>query len=328
MAGTQIRQDRQIVAVAGVNKYEILVTCTLAGTLPDTGIFLLQLTQSDDPKDDTLVRVCDVTDFDTYLSDRNTARTNDATYWRSAELRLQYDDADTANAAYKEIISRINALVSNQDVHIEEFETPAEGEYTNFPVADPSDSAALVAVYEDAKTARETAEVARDAKQVECANEYQKDLEVTQERHLEAQTDLESVLEFEGQFSGLQNAYISIVANIQNYVSSIRVIVQGSSATATEKQRVENDLIAVEAILTQMTAHNTTYAQALTLVSTFRGTLQARVSTLATQINTLTVQLNQCNVALAQLQSAVDAARAVENEALTNVVAICPDFTP
>jgi len=328
MSGTQIKQDRQIITVAGVNKYEILVTCTLAGTLPDRNIFLLQLTQAADPKDDTLMRVCDVADFTTYISNRDTARTNGETYWRSSELKLQFDKIDTANEAYKEVISRVNSLVTNQDIYADEFETPADGEYTNFPVADPSTSAALKETYVAAKASTEEAEAERDTKQSECTDEYQNALDCSTVRYQDAEEDRDAILVYEGQLSGLQNSYTSVQTTIQSYVSSLRSTVQGSGATAAEKQAAENDLIAVEAVLTQLSTYNNTLTSAVSLVSSHRATLQARVSTLATEVNTYTSQLNTCNQELAKLQAAVDAAKIAENEALAAVLVVCPDYDP
>ncbi|MCH9834608.1 hypothetical protein K0U83_03055 [bacterium] len=73
MPGTQITQHRTPVLTDSGTVYQISATCTAAGTLPDVYVFVKQVVNFDDPKDDTHYRVAAPADFDALLIDREDA---------------------------------------------------------------------------------------------------------------------------------------------------------------------------------------------------------------------------------------------------------------
>jgi hypothetical protein len=328
MAGTQIRADRSTIVVDGSNKYQIIATCLLKGTLPDTGIFLLRIEQATDPKNDTLQRIIAIGDTVTHGTDRDAAVAAGATAWRSAQVTLIYDDIQTANSAWVELSARINKLVTDVDTYLGEFETFDDGELVVFPTTDQVTKDKLIADFLATAEDITTAEEARDAEQEEC-NDLQAEITVLDERIVEARADLDLYLTISGQLG----AYTTILASVQGTLAAqenaAQFAVQSSSATAGEKTIIDSYFVTMAG---QLTTFNTTNSALNGLqsgqVGTAVSTLQSRVSTLTTTRNTRASELNRCNAETQALQAALDRARAARDAALAAVRAVCPDYVP
>jgi chromosome segregation ATPase len=328
MAGTQTISSRNSLVVDGSNKYEIVTTCTVAGTLPDTGIFLLNIITTVDPKDDTLLRVIEIADIAEFSTIRDDAITKGQAAWRASSLTLLFDDIETANAAWKELESRITALVKQIDAFNDEFETAPGGTVTVYPAVDLSEKNALISAYQDTLQPIVDAEAARNTGQLACT-QLTADLNITEERLQEAQADLTLFLQIQAEVGNVNTALPTIRGSIATANAQARAEVTTSAASASEKLSIEVQHSAIDAQITLFNTHtaalNTT--QTGPIASTV-ATLQNRVSTLITEKSTLSTQIIVCNNNVATLQATVNAARAVRETALANVLDVCPDFTP
>lgn len=328
MAGTQTTSVRDTLTVEGSNVYEIVTTCNVAGTLPDTSIFLLSIVTVDDPKDDTLERVIEVADISEFSTDRDAAIAAGDASWRAAALTLQFEDIETANAAWKEVESRITTLVNQVDAFNDEFETALGGDVTVYPTVDLSEKNALIDAFNNTAQPITDAEEVRDEKQLKCT-QLTSDLDVVEERLQEAETDLALYLRVQSEVGNVNTSLPPISAAIAAANTQTRVEVGLSAASALEKSSIEVQLTAIDAQLTafnvQTSALNTTQTGPITSAV---GTLQNRVTTLVTQKSSLSTQLITCSSEIAALQATVDTTRTARETALANVIAVCPDFTP
>ena len=328
MAGTQVQMKRSASAGSASTVYQIIATCTIKGTLPDTGIFLLQINRASDPKDDTLLRICSVAD----MAETNTNRTAQINAglnrWRSSTVILTYTDLQTANAAWKELSGRVNALVKEVDQYLTEYTTLPEGETVVYPNVDATTEAALKSDYATAASAVTTAEETRAAEATDC-NSIQDQIAITQERLTEAQSDLNSYTTIQGQLNAYLITYQSIQPTVGSLFSTINSLVGTSSATASEKTAIQNLALqgSQQSILFQDNNANLSALRSGAVATTVT-TLQTRVATLSSELTALQTKYNACMLKMATLQGAVDAARAERDAALAAVRVVCPDFTP
>lgn len=328
MAGTQVNMSRSTVTIEGTNKYEISASCTVKGTLADTKIFLLTIVTTDDPKDDTLARVIQIADIEEYGTDRDDAIAEGIPYFRSSSVLLRYDVLDTANAAWKELSSRINSLVEQYDVYLSDFETFAGGEVISYPTVDPSVKNQLIADYQATLQPIEDAEEERNTKQSEC-NVLSLEFANVNERLVEAQSDLASYTNIQS----ILNASIAILAGVEPAIGADRTAIRNqnslSGASAPEKATIEASLVSMDAQLVTFGTTNTTLSNLSTgQVATVVNTLQVRVSDLTAERNQIQSDLNLCQFEVAELQATVDRARAARDEALAAVRAVCSTYSP
>lgn len=126
MADTTIESSRNVVLIDGEQQFRIVTVCTAKGDLPDPGIFVHQIMDSDDPAEDEFIRVAEIVDFDEYLDDRVAAVAAGAEYWRSYTLTKFYTDIEVANAAKTAIQDRVDELVSGYQTYVNSFLTSSE----------------------------------------------------------------------------------------------------------------------------------------------------------------------------------------------------------
>lgn len=330
MPGTKVSSARNPTVIDGVGKYEIIATCIVPGTLPDTGIFLLSITDPAGPKSDVLVRVIELGDTAAYNNNRDNAISAGDVQWRSAEVRLQFDDIETANAAQKELSQRINNLVNNFDITNAEF--TVVNEIITYPTVDASAETEAKNNYVAARTASETAATARDLELTEC-NVTEADLTTIQTRLADANSDYATLLV--AHTALLNVAYPSYLAhrnNVNANTISASSQVNGSSATPAEKTNITTTLSNIQLELQVMDATNTTLNTSITAPSNstgaLLGVLQARITSLTSDATSKDLELRQCRATLTKAQGTYDAAQATENAALAAVRVLCPDFDP
>lgn len=327
MSGTQISFVRRAITVDGVNQFEITATCLIAGSLPDRHIFVLEITEEDDPKNDALQRVAAIQDFSTYLADRDDALDEGFAAWRSSTVTLRYSNLTTANAAASELSSRINALVEDQDLNELEFITGSGGELVTYPVVDPSEKQALIDAAEAAEEAISPLETTRDEKR-ECTESLQTEIDVLEERIQEAQTDLTSVNTVLAELSPISTSLSSVYGTSLTAVAQVRTLNSSSSASTSEKADIESQLVNLDSYLITWNTQNTNLSTVISSsLAAVQSTLQTRITTLSTQRNAKITELAKCNQELAIAQGAVDAARDSRDAALAAVLEVCPDFT-
>lgn len=328
MAGTHVVQTRRPVSVQTQTKYQVAARCTAAGTLPDIHLFVYQVVQPSDPKDDVFQRVAEVTDFDNYGTSRNAAITSGTFLYRSAALSVNYDDILSANGAWKELSSRLNSLVEGYDSYMEEFLTDEEGLDIVYPTVDEGEKNALIADYEATLPRITTAEDDRDAEQIECSNK-EFELRSLQERLQEAQADLAVVVPVQAALAVVVPSFTTATAQVTAGATAARALNEASSATPGEQAGIRTQLSVIDgAVISLNSATSTLVSDVQTPIATLVGALQARVSDLTQQVNAKQLEYNQCQVTLAAAQAAVDQARAERDAALVAVRAVCPDYVP
>lgn len=328
MAGTQIIQHRRTITVEGTNLFEISAICRVAGDLPDTGVFLLNIDQVNDPKNDTLVRIVTVGDFSEYKTSRSKAIDAGDSRWRSSSFTLQYDDIETANEAWKELSSRVNALVKQYDDFSEEFETNSEGQVTVYPAVDQGTVNQLKDAYKATLEPLEEAKKERDEHIQECS-EKEKKLETTEERLQEAREDLETASSIQSSLSASTPVLSSSHSGIHAAKDAIRSTNSSSDASDTDQDSIESEIRNIEAQLVSFNTENGNLSSLLGgSVSSLVSSLQSRVSSLASEKNKLLSELNKCHLKSSKLEAKVDAAREARDAALASVREACPDFTP
>jgi hypothetical protein len=138
MATLKINEVRSVKFVGGVQTFEILITCTSRGDLPDTGLFVQQIINTRDPLVDVFQRIAAVADVEAYEADRDDAIAGNSVYWRSSSLKLTYNDIATADQAVRILSDRINTLTNDWKTYQDSFETPTEGSDYTFPTSDPT----------------------------------------------------------------------------------------------------------------------------------------------------------------------------------------------
>ncbi len=328
MAGTIVSMDRSTVTVDGTNKYEIMVTCDVKGTLPDTAIFLLLIQNRTDPRDDRLLRIVDIADTTVANTDRDVMIATGQSRWRSNSILLQYDDIETANVAWKELSARINRLVTNVDTFLLEFETGVHNDTIIYPTTDQATKDALTAAYLATLSAVTTAEEARDADVIEC-NDLKKDIDNTTERLTDATADLDRYTQVQSQLTSYNSALSSVQPAISTAVSTMRTLNATSSATAFEQASIEAQAQVAATQLVSLTSSVASLVSLQTgLVSTSTTLLQSRVATLTSTRSSLLTEYSACLDRAARLQATVDAARATRDAALASVRVVCPDYVP
>mgnify|MGYP001485182625 CR=1 FL=1 len=191
---------RALPLVAGTIKFEVTSIVTDSGDLPFKNLFVVTITDPGDVKDDVLARVAtpyDIRQADPtapkYVKvvstdliriagdefariasideltglprDRTTAIRQNKTEYLTSVITLQYDTLTTADAAYKQVISRLSSLVTEWRQFYGAFVTSPTATIT-LPQAGASVEAERTAVYVTARDARIAADAARDAAQV------------------------------------------------------------------------------------------------------------------------------------------------------------------
>lgn len=330
MPGTHLHSTRTPVVIDNTGKYEILTTCVVSGSLPDTGIFLLGIADPSGPKSDILIRVIELGDTTVFKNNRDLAISSGDTQWRSAEVRLVYDDIETANAAQKELSQRINNLVVNFDTVNSEF--TVTNEIIIYPVTvDTTTQTVAKEDYAVARDAASAAEDVRDAQVTECTT-HEDELELVNIRLADATADLAVLSAANASLTIVNGAYPLSTANFYTYSTLIANLNNVSSATAQQKTDINGQVINIQNKTQIMTGLNATLNSAITGVSNstaaLLGTLQSRIASLTADKAAKNVTLYQCNVALTKAQAALEAARAAEDAALTAAREVCPDFNP
>jgi hypothetical protein len=328
MPGTRVTQIRKPIITDEGAKYQIVLQCTLPGTLPSAAIFLMQVVQDSDPKNDAFTRLCAAADFDTYGTSRNASITANTRLFRTTSLTLTYDDVATANGAWQELTSRINTLVREYDVYLESFLTPDSGTETTFPTVDPGVKNELIAAYEQRLLDVAEAEDARDDGQRECDVKVL-ELRTLQQSLQQAQTDYATMAPIKGAVDALVPTYSASSAQIAASANAIRVLNSVSTASAAEKAQIEAQCVALDGALTTLNVANTSLVNDVQVsIAGYVGSLQARITDLTQQVNAKQLEVNECHLEMADLQAAVDEARKQRDASLATLRGVCPDFNP
>ena len=327
MSGTQVQFNRQTLVVEDAVWYEISSHCLLSGTLPDRYIFLLRISNPDDPKDDVLQRVVGVGDFDEYLTVRDDAIAQGDSLWRSDSFSIRYNDLVVANEGSAELISNVNALVEGYDTYLEDFQTPDVGEVVVFPTVDPATKTQLKNAYVASVTAVDEATTARDEAQEACTD-ISDNIATTQASIDVAQTDYDAIKADSASLTTTTAAVTSVQTSQTTISNQIRNLVASSSATVGEQGDINAQLNLLDAQISALATHVAQLDTSSTVVAQLVSDLQTRINTLVASQNTLVSDLNSCSTTAARAQADLDVAQTNQQSALANVLEVCPDYVP
>jgi len=348
MAPTIVNQERQQELLSdGTLKYVILSTVTDPGELPHTHLFVFQIVDTVDPKDDIFLRVGNPYDLENVNVSRIDAVDDGEQYYLASELRKEYKTLDTALDAKDAINSRINDAVKAWYSYITEFEGSDTEDY---PTTDPSYEQALKDAYATAKENRKAAEDAVTASDT-ALTLAQSEASLAQQKVQIYANEVEfcetARVTYWVTYYGAVGSYTPEVTNLRNnYQSYIEDIVAAYDAANTNPYPNPPTAPGWNPVWTALNTHFsdpsdfTTGPQATfqekenfgsLLDSAFASFCSNAAANHAAALSEK--QLKDQDVADAvtakeEAEAALVAAQQAEDEALAAVLAVCPDFDP
>jgi hypothetical protein len=164
-----------------IAQYQIEMSVTDRGEVPDEGFFVMRIVNVDDPKQDELERVAGVGDLYEWSLDRPTALLSGQDFYRTSAVTKFYPDIEDAVTAKDFLAEQANKLVDDYILYDTQFRASPTPETFQFPTADVGVLTPLIEDYV-AKTAEVDAQqVLVTAKTAECAlldTDYQVALQV------------------------------------------------------------------------------------------------------------------------------------------------------
>lgn len=314
---------RAVTLVGGSVVFEVTSVITDSGDLPFKDLFVLGIIDPSDAKDDVLARVA--TPYDIRQSDptspryvkvtstdliriagddfarianideltglprdRTTAVRRGRTEYLAQVMTLQYDTLTTADAAYKQVISRLSDLVTEWRSFYGAFVTTPTATIT-LPQAGASVEAERTSDYVTARDARIAADAARDAAQLAkdaCVRDCAAD---------------RAILAFLVEDVALLEAARSAVVGItETGTTNVKDFVLGAGSYAADPRTYERLL----------------------------ATRRASYTEFATRVSTCDATCTALGVALADATATAAAAAGAERDALARVYEVCPTFDP
>ena len=353
---TTSTQVRTAVTVDDVAKFKVVATITDQGDLPSIVLFVREIVDPFDSKEDRFLRVTTIADLSELTIDRATAVANSAEAYRTAVITLYYTDVETANNAQKVLKERIDELVADYEIFLTQFETVSE--LTTHPQLGEDTFNAAVTAFTTARTATDNAEVTRDAAEatyntaVTTASETAAECTAAFTRLTNCNNTKQYYDTMLAAFSLLKttsDTYSGVVAvgafttNSQTFQAAARVY---RDATPLKGGSNESNYDAAEGIylsnITAFTNQTSTYKQdlvtaaaALAAATTNQAAVAATCSALQAEYDSCIVAKNDADTAVADArtafsdaQAAVISAQQQENAALAAVQNLKPDFDP
>jgi hypothetical protein len=314
------RQIRRLVTLAGgVQKFEVATFITDKGDLPFKELFVVTVTNANDPKQDvyarvaeplefrhaivdgpryvkvdsgdvttingdTFARVVDIEEFLSTPTNREVAVRQGRTTYLTSSIVLYYDTLASADAAYRQLIDRLSTLTAEWRTATGGFLTTPYQDYS-LPVTAGSVEAERVAAWKAARDARVALEATRDVAAAEAG---------ACETGCASDRILYDFLVADTLF--LQRAKDHVTTLTETGSANVKTFVlNGSSA------------ISYETLLAQKNAQ---------LV-----TAKEKVLACESRCRELSQTANDA-------QMRVDTARRAENTALARVLDVCPTFVP
>lgn len=311
-------QERHVELVAGANQlFSItnrMVSATIPAQLPHLNVFVINIVEDDDPKQDTLARVATLADLTEIPIGRDagiTAPGPDGKQFLSPVWTATYETLEEGLDAAQAFRDRVNKLITDWVSFRTNFNAPdpSPAQYT-FPAADTSQKTVLIAAYTAAKQDR-----------------YQKQL---------AKTEADAVL------ARAQADY----TYKQGLVSQLSSIVSAATQNATQMSTASGYFATLKAAGDTFAAANPTgvgilaFQTALTTAAQQHAEFISYIgdaTALSTSINTYLAN-RQADVVAAQTAvnnattdqatkvTQLTAAQALEASTLAAVLAVCPDF--
>lgn len=337
----QIR--RQVTLASGSIAFEVASTVTDRGDLPFTHLFVVTLGTNADPKTDVLARIAtpadlrqsdasapvyvkvsstdmirigtddfariaNINDISKLPRDRVIAQRRGFTQYLTSSVAMVYDNVTTADAAAKQIIDRVSALVTEWRSFNSDFATNPYQDY-NLPSPGASVESARTAIYVDKRNSREEAEAARDAAKLAkeaCVRDCDADKVIYDFLAYDVAFLDQAATIVEGQTN---DTYVGAGATI---VPS--PLTPSGPFTVTVPSSRTRDFV-------RNAANGASYAALLI-------SKRADLAAYAVKVQACATTCAQLSASLLAAQQVVDAALVAERAALAGVVAVCPTFDP
>jgi hypothetical protein len=344
MASTIATQLRRAQVSNLKAQYAIDMLITDRGDLPAASVFLMEIVDEQDPKDDVLARVCTVADMETFRINRASAITAGDRFYRSITASKFYSSVDVAIKAKDFLIEQVNALVTEYASYLTGFKAdPAE--IIVFPMVNAGILGPAIAAY-TAKAAEADDQAAVIlAKQTDCAEltaQYNAAL-----AHLQStKASLDALLLANQVAQDLTGAAMALTASLDNV--SAEIIGTIDAWTAASPVLVQPDLFddmneyldvptgrLYAAFHTEFTPVRRTFAAGvqnataqLALVSAAATAQTSAVAAQQSSVDTLFTAKETCALEVAQAQQVLSAIVQERTRLLGVVKDLCPAFTP
>ena len=168
MANTVGLQKRIARVTDLMAQYVVETTITDRGDLPSQALFVMQIVDETDPKQDELLRAATVADLIDLEQDRPTALLRGQTLFRAVTTTKTYDDVNAARAAALFLEEKLNELVVEYQTYLTDF-VADPGETLTFPMADAGILTPAIEAYTAKRDERIAQEAAVTDKTAECA---------------------------------------------------------------------------------------------------------------------------------------------------------------
>lgn len=139
-------------------KYQITTTVVTEGELPDVFLFVYDIVQVVDPKQDAFVRVGNPYDLENVIAGRDAAIAAGATRYRTNMFVVRYTDLELAVQAKQAVAQRIDTAVNTWYTFKEQFRSLDPPPLDPRPTTDEEYLQTLTTAYKDAIAARQAAE--------------------------------------------------------------------------------------------------------------------------------------------------------------------------
>ncbi|MGD9209342.1 MAG: hypothetical protein PVI90_01130 [Desulfobacteraceae bacterium] len=326
---TQTLMVAKAVTIEDTLKFQLDIEVTAKGDLPSENIFVVEIQDPTDPKEDAFARVTNVDDLEELTTDRTTAVDNDDTLYRVKNWTFYYDNVDTAVNAKDLLKSRIDALVTDWRTYETDFETTSET--TEHPRVDTSVYDNLIDTYELMLGAEQEAKENRDT----ARNEYDTavaDAADAATTLTNAEITWDDCKTSKAWFQAFYDA-MKEAGGFYQYANTFKTAAESFRITCTGDHPTE-EAIFVTAYNTftgkqseALTAINTAISN-LALFDTLCATKQSAVTTAQTNKTTADTTVATKRTAYEDAQSAYEAAQSASEAALAAIRALNPNYDP
>jgi hypothetical protein len=175
------QQLRVAVVTNAIAQYQVEMSITDRGEVPDEGFFVMRIINVSDPKQDELERVAAVGDLYEWETDRPTALVNGQDFYRTSVVTKFYEDIEDAVTAKDFLAEQANKLVADYIVYDTQFRASPTPEIFQFPAPDVGVLTPLIADYVEKTEEVDAQQLLLTAKTAECAvldTDYQVALQV------------------------------------------------------------------------------------------------------------------------------------------------------
>jgi hypothetical protein len=342
MIYTLITQECIPVTLDDGMKYQITTTVTDAGELPDVFLFVHDIVETSDPKQDVFVRVGNPYDLENVVIGREAALAAGLTRYRTNMFVARYTDIELAVQAKQAISQRIDTAVNTWYSYKEDFRETPPLVPTDHPTTDEEYLQTLTNEYKAAIAARQAAEADAVA-----AAEAVKDAEA----EAAAAAKLVQIYQAETTFCqtanktywlgtpGVKSGVSALSSASKTFFNAIKSLYNTYSGGYTypahpgsgEFFDMWSALSVMEAALTGTGGWSTSepYMSLLdTALSDFCAAATLGYSTAVNEKNNKDLAVANAQTAKEKADASVATAQANEDAALAAIKAVCPTFDP